>query len=68
MRERAIVLNFRDGGSEVMYSVSPPRDGDTLMRGDQRWGISEVRTDDERTFTVTLGPPSTRAGNQVIWR
>jgi len=61
MRPQAIVLNFRDGGSEVIYSATPPRDGDTLARGDQRWEMFDVRMDDERTFTVTLGPPSTSA-------
>lgn len=49
-----VSVRFPDGESEFRITAEPPKIGDTFMRGDVEWRVSDVHADENERAVVTL--------------
>ena len=54
MASQMVSVRFPSGESEDHMTAEPPKIGDTLMRGDVAWRVSDVQADENDRVVVTL--------------
>lgn len=54
MASQMVSVRFPDGDSEFRITAETPKIGDTFMRGDVEWRVSDVDADVNERAVVTL--------------
>ena len=54
MASQMVTVRFPAGESEFRMTAEPPKVGDTFMRGDVEWRVSDVEADENDRAVVTL--------------
>jgi hypothetical protein len=56
MASQMVSVRFPNGESEFRITAETPKVGDTLMRGEDEWRVSDIGADENGRAIVILGP------------